>query len=66
MPTYELECRACGNRFERFLTRLLRDEDRVCPECGSTEVRSGVGGGFGIVTRQSRESNRCTPRGGFG
>ena len=46
MPTYELKCRECGHPFDRFLTRLLRDEDLVCPECGSTDVQKGVGGGF--------------------
>jgi len=46
MPTYELHCKECGHRFDRFLMRLLRESDRVCPECGSTNVEAGVGGGF--------------------
>lgn len=55
MPTYELICDDCGSRFERFLTRLLRREDRVCPECGSRRVRSGVGGGvLGAGTAPSK------------
>lgn len=53
MPSYDLACTACDAEFEVFLTRFLRDEDRVCPECGATDARqllragfvSGVGGG---------------------
>jgi putative FmdB family regulatory protein len=47
MPTYELVCHDCGHRFEKFLMRLLRDEDCVCPACGSAEVKRGVGGVLG-------------------
>lgn len=45
MPTYDLTCEDCGERTERFFTRLLRDEDKVCSCCGSRAVRTGVGGG---------------------
>ncbi|MBC7266183.1 MAG: zinc ribbon domain-containing protein [Coriobacteriia bacterium] len=62
MPTYELTCRTCGHKFDLFLTRLLRDEDRVCPKCGSREVSRGIGGGF--VSTSSGVSS-CVPRGGF-
>jgi len=54
MPTYELACRECGQRFDKFLMRVLRNDDLVCPECGSTDVARGVGGGFlGSGTRTS-------------
>ena len=46
MPTYELKCRECGKASEVFLLRTIRDEDKVCPECGSEDVKQGVGGGF--------------------
>lgn len=46
MPTYDLTCSHCGHRFELFVMRLLRDDDLVCPECGSTEVKKGFGGGY--------------------
>lgn len=46
MPTYELKCDACGKASELFLLRTLREEDKVCPECGSTDVRPGIGGGY--------------------
>lgn len=46
MPTYDLTCQDCGERFERFVMRLLRDEEKVCPVCGSNNVKLGLGGGF--------------------
>lgn len=68
MPTYELTCRACGHAFDRFLARLLRDEDLVCPECGSTDVRKGVGGGFLSVgnPRSSAQASESCGTGHFG
>ncbi len=46
MPTYDLTCTACGHRYDRFIPRMLRDEDRVCPECGASGMKVGVGGGI--------------------
>ncbi len=54
MPTYELACRDCGHRFDKFLMRILRNDDLVCPECGSTEIDRGIGGGvLGSGTRNA-------------
>ena len=39
MASYDLICEDCGNSFEVFRQGFLKDEDRVCPECGSAEVR---------------------------
>jgi putative FmdB family regulatory protein len=39
MASYDLVCEACGDTFEVFCQGFLRDEDKVCPACGSTEVR---------------------------
>ncbi len=64
MPTYDLTCKECGHRFERFLTRLLRDTDKVCPKCSSVQVVAGVGGGFFARTVES--SVGCSSTGGFG
>jgi len=63
MPTYELHCVDCGYRFDRFLTRLLREADKVCPKCGSTKVERGVGGGF--IAPPARLGGSCGSRGGF-
>jgi len=63
MPTYELRCKECGHEFDRFLMRLIREQDRVCPECGSTNVATGVGGGF--VARVGITGSSCSSSGGF-
>ena len=61
MPTYDLECRDCGMRFEKFLTRLLAAQDKVCPSCGSVDVRTGVGGGFlGARITSSKSATRTS------
>ncbi len=38
MPTYEFVCQACLRRFEKFLPRVIKDEEKVCPNCGSEET----------------------------
>lgn len=38
MPSYDLVCKNCGHEFEITLHRFIRDEDRVCPSCSSTDV----------------------------
>ena len=63
MPTYELKCNPCGSRFEKFLGRLLRDTDKVCPECGSSDVRTGLGGGILGVGTTPTKSASCADRG---
>lgn len=52
MASYDLVCDACGHDFEVFRQGFLRDEDRVCPDCGSFDVRQkftsflkNIGGG---------------------
>ncbi|MBE0475963.1 MAG: zinc ribbon domain-containing protein [Coriobacteriia bacterium] len=64
MPTYELKCDRCGERHERFVPRLLQEDDKVCPACGSTDVRTGVGGGY-ISALKSGSGSGCAPGGGF-
>jgi putative FmdB family regulatory protein len=39
MASYDLVCEDCGYAFETFRQGFLRDEDKVCPACGSTGVR---------------------------
>ena len=39
MPTYDLVCDSCEHGFEAFRQGFLRDDDRVCPECGAAEAR---------------------------
>ncbi len=54
MASYDMVCEACGDTFEVFRQGFLRDEDKVCPACGSTDVRQqfssflrSLGGGSG-------------------
>lgn len=44
MPTYDLACTDCDTTFERFRQGFLRDEDRVCPDCGSVQVKQLITG----------------------
>lgn len=69
MPTYELKCAACGKASEVFLLRTLKEEDKVCPECGSTDVKQGVGGGYfnkptglGASAPSCAAAGGCTPK----
>lgn len=54
MPTYDLVCDRCEHGFETYRQGFLRDEDRVCPECGAREVRQLITG-F-ITARPTREA----------
>jgi len=66
LPTYDLTCQDCGERFELFFMRLLREEDKLCPVCGSDRIRTGLGGGvLAIASKGSDVSPSCGDR-GFG
>ena len=39
MASYDLVCEKCDHTFEVFRQGFLKDADRVCPECGSEDVR---------------------------
>ncbi len=65
LPTYDMRCEECGHRFELFLTRIVRSEDKVCPSCGSESVRTGIGGGILGAGTRSASNDTCVPRGGF-
>lgn len=54
MPSYDLHCDGCGLDFEVFRQRFLRDDDRVCPGCGSHGV-SQVLTAF-ITSRPARDN----------
>lgn len=61
MPTYDMECRNCGTRFERFLSRLLREEDKRCEGCGSDDVFVRPSAGF-ISGGKGQPESRPAPR----
>ena len=46
MPTYEYQCTACGNRFEKY-QNMNAEPLQSCPECdGKVERLIGAGAGF--------------------
>jgi putative FmdB family regulatory protein len=65
MATYELVCDACGHAFEVFHQGFLSDEDKVCPACGSTEVRQKFSS---FLRNLGSIGDGCSPSadGGFG
>jgi putative FmdB family regulatory protein len=52
MPTYEYECGACGQRFERFQS-ITADPIRVCPACKKRKVRRLLGKGGAVLFKGS-------------
>ncbi len=62
MPTYDLTCDDCSTDFERFRQGFLRDEDRVCPDCGSAHVTQRF---TGFVTARPAKSDGAPTVTGF-
>jgi putative FmdB family regulatory protein len=66
MAGYDLRCRACGKDFEVFVLGFLKDEARVCPDCGGREVEqrfTGFGGVTGLGPAAAcADGGRCEPR----
>lgn len=60
MPTYDLACTECDTNFERFRQGFLRDEDRVCPSCGSVHTKQLITG-F-VTARPARGDGSPTVR----
>ncbi|NLV71424.1 MAG: zinc ribbon domain-containing protein [Actinobacteria bacterium] len=73
MASYDLRCCSCGKEFEVFVLGFLKDEAKVCPDCGGRNVEQRFTGFGGLVnmdgaTRSSggsRGSGTCSPRSGF-
>ena len=51
MPTYDYECKQCGNTFEVFQS-ISAPPEKVCPKCHG-EVRRLIGTGAGIIFKGS-------------
>ncbi len=58
MPTYDLACPACDTHFEAFRQGFLRDEDRVCPECGQAGARQLI---TGFITAKPARGAAAAP-----
>ena len=39
MPIFDFKCNGCGKVFEKL---VRKDEDRVCPDCASTDLEKQV------------------------
>jgi len=39
MATYDFVCSQCQKEFEIFVPGFLKEQDKRCPQCGSSEVR---------------------------
>ncbi len=52
MPTYEYQCDACGNKFEKFQS-IKSAPIRKCPNCGKNKVRRLIGTGAGLIFKGS-------------
>lgn len=52
MPTYEYECLACEETFERF-QGISEPRVRLCPACGKRRVRRKIGGGAALLFKGS-------------
>ena len=52
MPTYEYQCDACGNKFEKFQS-IKSGPIRKCPKCGKSKVRRLISTGAGLIFKGS-------------
>ena len=65
MPIYEYQCQECGEEFEKFVRSMTRQEEAICPKCGSAETKKAFSV-FGVSGGQTRSSasSSCAPTGG--
>jgi putative FmdB family regulatory protein len=52
MPTYDYQCEACGNRFEKFQS-ITAAPIRKCPKCGKSKVKRLISAGAGLIFKGS-------------
>lgn len=66
MSTYDMVCAECQNAFEVYRQGELRDKDKACPQCGSTETRQTLAS-FLRTFGSGAGNSGCAPCfGGFG
>lgn len=52
MPTYEYECRSCGESLELF-QKITESPRKKCPACGRMTLRRLIGAGGGFIFKGS-------------
>jgi putative FmdB family regulatory protein len=52
MPTYEYECKACGQTCDIFQS-ITDKPKKKCPACGRRSLERRIGAGAGIIFRGS-------------
>lgn len=52
MPTYEYQCDACGNAFEK-MQPMSASPIKKCPKCGKSKVRRLISMGGGLIFKGS-------------
>jgi putative FmdB family regulatory protein len=65
MATYDFVCRSCANEYELYVPGFVKDQDKVCPKCGSTDVRQKFSS-FLRNLGSDQSSSGCSPRRGSG
>ena len=65
MASYDFVCQQCANEFELFVSGFLKQKDRRCPQCGSTDVRQKFSS-FLRNIGSSATSEGCSPTRGSG
>ncbi len=54
MPTYEFQCRKCGEHFTRARAHLRsRQVETACPKCKSSDVERVLSGFYARTPRKS-------------
>jgi putative FmdB family regulatory protein len=69
VASYDLKCGTCGHAFEVFVQGFLKDSNKLCPVCGSTDVTQQYTGFLHQWSKTSGSDSgghSCAPSGGFG
>ncbi len=65
MATYDFVCHNCANEFEVFVSGFLKETDKRCPNCGSTDVRQKFSSFLRNIGTDT-SGGSCSPRRGSG
>lgn len=63
MALYDFDCSDCGAEFEVFSTGFIKDEQKVCPTCGSQDVRQRF---TSFLSSRSSSGGGCAAPAGSG